>query len=248
MNPVSYEPTSPEQDKGIKKKDKERPPAQCNKGGEIAEIPSEAPTVDLGKANFGQLSPSEKDTLMGILNEYIDVFAVNLKSVPARKRVPMRLELKDPNVKPYFAPIRHYSPEQGEMIQTEVAKLLKNGCIRESTSEWAVNCPTFREKDGTVRVVHDFRGINALLESQSGGLGDMQHIMDEMSGSKYFFSIDLASGFLQLHTHEDDRHLTAFRDADGKLYEYVRCGLGLKTAPSAFANYVGGRLLPVKDR
>ena len=35
--------------------------------------------------------------------------------------------------------------------------------------------------------------------------------MDEMEGSKYFSSIDLASGFLQLEIHEDDRPLTAFR-------------------------------------
>ena len=203
--------------------------------------------MDLGEANFGQLNASEKDTLIGILNEYIDVFTVNLRSVPACKEMPMRLELKDPNVKPYVAPIRHYSPEQREMIQTEVVKLLENGSIRESTSEWAANCSTLREKDGTVRAVHDFRGINALFKSQSGGLGDLQHIMDEMEGSKYFSSIDLASGFLQLEIHEDDRHLTAFRDADGKLYEYVRCGFGVKTVPSLFANYVGGRLLPVKD-
>ena len=215
---------------------------------EIAEIPNEAPKVDLRKANFGQLSPSKKDTLMGILNEYIDVLAVNPKSVPACKGVPMRLELKDPNVKPYVAPIRHCSPEQREMIQTEVVKLLKNGSIRESTSEWAANCSTVRKEDETVRVVQDFRGINALLKSQSGGLGDLQHIMDEMEGSKYFSNIDLVSGFLQLEIHEDDRHLTAFRDADGKLYEHVRCGFGLKTVPSAFANYVGGRLLTVKDR
>ena len=60
--------------------------------------------MDLREANFEQLSPSEKDTLMGILNEYIDVFAVNPKSVPACKGVPMRLELKDPNVKTYVAP------------------------------------------------------------------------------------------------------------------------------------------------
>ena len=129
MNPVSEEPTNPKQDDGIEKKDKGRPTEQYNKGGEIAEITSEALTVDLGEANFGQLSPSEKDTLMGILNEYIDVFAVNLKSVPACKGEPMRLETKDPNVKPYVAPILHYSPEHREMIQTEVVKLLKNRSI-----------------------------------------------------------------------------------------------------------------------
>ena len=171
MNPVSEEPTSPKQDEGIKIKDKGRPPEQRNEWGEIAEIPSEAPKVDLGEAKFGQLSPSEKDTLMGILNKYIDVFAVNPKSIPACKGVPMRLDLKYPNVKPYVAPIRHYSPEQREMIQTEVVKLLKTGSIRESTFEWAANCSTVRKKDRTVRVVQDFRGINALLKSQSGGLG-----------------------------------------------------------------------------
>ena len=169
INPVSEEPTSPKQDEVIKEKDKWRPPEQRDKGGEIADIPSEATQVDLGEANFGQLSPSEKDTLMGILNEYIDVFAVNPKSVPACKGVAMRLELKDLNLKPYVALIRYYSQEQREMIQTEVAKHLKNGSIRESTSEWAANCSTARKKDRTVRVVQDFRRANALLKSPSGG-------------------------------------------------------------------------------
>ena len=163
MNPVSEEPTSLQQDEGVEKKDKGRPPDQCNKGGEIVEIPGEAPEVDLGEANFGQLSPSEKDTLMGILNEYIDVFAVNPKSVPACKGVPMRLELKDPNVKPYMAPIRHYSPEQRGMIQTEVVKLLKNG--GETSEEWIHLGINFRvghqlfdgsQERWTVRVVQDF--------------------------------------------------------------------------------------------
>ena len=56
MNPVSEEPTSPKKDDGIRKNDKGRPREKCNKGGEIADIPSEAPKVDLGEANFGQLS------------------------------------------------------------------------------------------------------------------------------------------------------------------------------------------------
>ena len=156
----------------------------------------------------------------------------------------MRLELKDPNVKPYVAPIRHYRPEQREMIQTEGVKLLKNGSIRESTCEWAANFLTVRKKDGTVWVEQDLRFSNHRVVDS----GTCSTSWMKMEGSKYFFSIDLASGFLQLEIHEDDRHLTTFRDADRKLYEYVRCGFGLKTAPSAFASYVGGRLLPVKDK
>ena len=73
-------------------------------------------------------------------------------------------------------------------------------------------------------------------------------ICDEIDQSAYFSCLDLASGFLQLTIHEEDRHLTAFRDAEGKLWEYVRCGFGLKTVPSAFANYVGGSITGVKKK
>ena len=97
-------------------------------------------------------------------------------------------------------------------------------------------------------MVQDFRGFNTLLEYQSGGLDDIDHLLDEMEGSTCLFSINLASGFLQLEINEDHRHLTAFRDADGKLWEYVRCGFALKIVPSAFTNYVGGQLMEVKSK
>lgn len=66
------------------------------------------------------------------------------------------------------------------------------------------------KKDGTVRVVQHFHGINAFLKSQSGGLSDLIHILDDMEGATCFSCIDLASGFLQLKIHKEDRHLTAF--------------------------------------
>ena len=47
-------------------------------------------------------------------------------------------------------------------------------------------------------------------------------------------------------THETDRCLTAFCDAQRKLWEYERCGCGLTTVPSSFANYVGGRIMRVQ--
>ena len=172
---------------------------------------------NLDEANIGQLSPTEKEALMEVLNEYADVFAANPKAVVACRGPPMRLELKDPNSAPYVAPIRHYTPEQWKMIQAEIEKLHKAGVIVPSTSQYVSCCHTARKKDGTVRVVQDFRGLNALLKAQSGGLGDLLTIYDEMNQSAYFSCLDLASGFLQLTIHEADRHFTAFSDAEGKL-------------------------------
>ena len=110
------------------------------------------------------------------------------------------------------------------------------------------NCSTVRKRYSTVRMVQDVRGLDALLESQSGGLCDIAHILDEMEGSVRFSSIDLASGFLQLEIHGDGRYLTAFHDADEKLSGYVGCGFGLKTVPYAFVNYVGGQIIEVKSK
>ena len=134
------------------------------------------------------------------------------------------------------------------MIQAEIKKLHKAGAIVPSTSQYASCCHTVRKKGGTVRVVQDFRGLNALVKAQIRGFGDLLTIYDEMYQSVYFSCLDLAPGFLQLTIHEADRHLTAFRDVEGKLWEYVSCGFDLKIVPSAFANYVGGSIMGVEKK
>ena len=48
--------------------------------------------------------------------------------------------------------------------------------------------------------------------------------------------------------HEAGRYITAFGDAQGKVGEYVRCGFGFRTVLSAFANYVGGSIMPVEKK
>ena len=69
-----------------------------------------------------------------------------------------------------------------------------------------------------------------------------------MRGSTCFTSIDLASGFTRLEIAEEDTHKTAFRDAHGELWEFNRCGFGLKTIPSGFAAYVGEALGPLRGK
>ena len=97
-----------------------------------------------------------------------------------------------------------------------------------------------------MRLCHDYRGLNELLESYSGGLGDMETMYSGLAGSKYFTSVDLASGFFQLEVAKSDRHLTAFRDARGHLWQYQRCGFGLKVLPSMFHRTVSEALLPAR--
>ena len=140
------------------------------------------------ETNIGQLSPMKKEALVEVLRKYADVFGVNPKVVAACRGPPMRLELKDPNSAPYVASMRHYTPEQRKMIQAKIKNLHIAGAIVPSTSQYASCCHTVTKIDVTVRVVLDFRRLNALLKAQSGGLGDLPTIYDEMDQSAYFSS------------------------------------------------------------
>ena len=139
---------------------------------------------------IGQLLPSEKEALMEVPKDYADVFAANPKAI-----------LNDPNSASYVCPTLYCTPEERNVIQTEIEKLRKVGTVLPSTSQYASCCHTVREKDGTVREVHEARDLNARFKAQSGGL-----------------------------------------------WEYIRCGFGLKTMLSAFVNYVGGSIIRVKEK
>ncbi|CAM9925959.1 unnamed protein product, partial [Choristocarpus tenellus] len=97
------------------------------------------------------------------------------------------------------------------MIQAEVKQLQERGIIRPSNSAWAAAVVAVRKKDGTLRLCTDYRMLNDLSHSDSGGLGNITSIFDELKGSSYFTAIDLASGFFQLEIVELDKHRTAFQ-------------------------------------
>jgi len=61
----------------------------------------------------------------------------------------------------------------------------------------------------------------------------ISEILDTLGNSKYFSTIDYASGFLQIPVKQEDRHKTVFSAAYGH-YEYKIMPMGLKGAPSTF--------------
>ena len=104
------------------------------------------------------------------------------------------------------------------------------------------------KKDGTARVRQDYRGLNTLLKSDSGGLEAIGSIFDGMNGASCSTSINTASGFTQIEIAEEGPHKTTFRDAYGTLWELKRCGFGLEALPAGFAAFFGGALGPLKRK
>ena len=201
-------------------------------------------TVRWQDANMGTLGALQKQQLVEVLLLFIQegLFPIDPKRVPACVDGELELPLINEHCAPYAAKQRRFSEEERRMIRAEIQKLLDRGIITRSMSPWAAQCLCVKKKDGTVRLCIDWRELNKRLVCDSGGLGDMQAIFDGLKGKRYFTQLDLASGFHQLSINPRDRPKTAFRDADGMLYEFTRAGFGLTVLPAAFSRRVKSAL------
>ena len=150
---------------------------------------------------------------------------------------PFRFVLNTNDLRPAYQRKRLLPPVHSTALLTEVESLLNAaGLIRPSQSPVAANPLVVMKKDGTARVVIDFRYLNQLTVPDRYPLpsipGMFHYFMVERKAN-IFTSLDLARGFNQLPIHEDDCYLTAFHTPLG-LMEYVRMPFGVRNGPPSF--------------
>ena len=105
--------------------------------------------------------------------------------------------------------------------------------IKESTSSYAAPIVVVRKKDQSIRLCIDYRKLNLKTVRDAFPLPRIDESLDALNGSKFFSTLDLASGFHQISIHPDDQHKTAFVTPFG-LYEYTKMPMGLCNSPNTF--------------
>ena len=76
--------------------------------------------------------------------------------------------------------------------------MLEKGVIREYSSPWSSPVVLVRKKDGTTRFCADYRRLNEVTRKDSYPLPRMEDCFDTLTGSKFFSTMDLASGYWQV--------------------------------------------------
>ena len=90
-----------------------------------------------------------------------------------------------------------------------------------------------RKKDGSLRMCVDYQLLNAKTHRDAFPLPRIDESFDAMRGSKWFTTLDLASGYHQIAMDESDQEKTAFVTPMG-LYEFTRMPFGLSGSPATF--------------
>ena len=137
------------------------------------------------------------------------------------------------NTKPYRIPEVHR-----EEVRRQTDQMLLDGIIEPSASPW--NSPILvipKKEDASGRkkwrIVVDFRKLNEVTVGDSFPLPVITEILDALKNSKYFSTIDCASGFLQVPVRPEGQAKTAFSTREGH-FHYKRMPYGLKGAPATF--------------
>ena len=105
--------------------------------------------------------------------------------------------------------------------------------IQPSKSPWASPVVLVRKRDGTHRFCVDYRELNSVTKPDTYPLPRTEDLLDQLGKSRYFSTLDLASGFWQTRIHPDSVEKTAFTTPH-RLFEFQGMPFGLTNAPGVF--------------
>ena len=137
------------------------------------------------------------------------------------------------NSRPVKVPPRRIPIHKRQEAEDTVEKLKQQGLIEPSQSPWSSALVFVRKKDGTLRCCVDYRLLNAATIKDTYPLPRIDATLDALSGSTWFSTLDLKSGYHQIILSESDRPKTAFSCGNG-LWQWRVMPFGLSNAPATF--------------
>jgi hypothetical protein len=186
---------------------------------------------EVWKSSISELNEEQGDTLKMLLFKHADLFSKSKEDIGVTDLVEHRIHTG--NAIPVRQRARRLPLNQREEERVLIEKMLKQGIVTESHSPWASPVVLVRKKDGTLRYCVDYRLVNACSAKDAYPLPRIDDSLDQLSGAKWFSTLDLQSGYWQVKMAPEDQEKTAFITGQG-LYEFKVMPFGLANAPATF--------------
>lgn len=143
-----------------------------------------------------------------------------------------RIELL-PGARPVSQSPYRQGPKGRKFEDEEVRRMLKDGVVQPSTSEWGSPVVLAPKADGSLRFCVDYRKVNELSLRDSYPIPRMDECIDSFGDANIFTTLDANCGFWQVPVAKEDIPKTAFVTHNG-LFEFRRMPFGLTNAPATF--------------
>ena len=118
-------------------------------------------------------------------------------------------------------------------VSGQLKKMQEDGIIQPFNSPWATPIVMVRKKDGSHRFCVDYWQLNAVTKLDTYPLPRVDDLLDQLGESRFFTTLDLASGYWQIRVAPGSREKMAFVVPHG-LFEFRVMPFGLSNAPAAF--------------
>src|SRR5512140_1953942 len=181
-----------------------------------------------------------------VVKDFPDVFPEELPGMPPDRDIDFLNEIFPStgpiSKRPYMMPAKDL-----EEIKKQIKELLDKGYICPSSSPWGSPVLLVEKKDGSLRMVVDYRGLNEVTIKNKYPLPMINDMFDRLQVAKVFSKIDLQSGYHQLKIREQDIPKTAFTTRYG-LYEYTVMSFALPNAPAYFMNLMNKVFMECLDK
>jgi len=110
----------------------------------------------------------------------------------------------EPGKQPPSGKLYPLSPDEFEKVKDCLDEMLKNGKIRASKSTAGASIFFVKQANDKLRIVVDYRGLNAITIKEKYLLPLITTLMEQVSTSQIFSKLDLKLGFNAPHIAEGE--------------------------------------------
>ncbi|GLB43126.1 putative retrotransposable element tf2 155 kda protein type 1-like [Lyophyllum shimeji] len=174
-----------------------------------------------------------RDAVPDYLHDFEDVFSkAAFDELPERKQWDHAIEL-EPGSTPSSCKVYPLAPNEQAELDAFLEENLNSGRIRPSKSPMASPVFFIKKKDGSLRLVQDYRALNAITVKNRYPLPLISELINNLRGARYFTKLDVRWGYNNVRIKEGDEWKAAFRTNRG-LFEPLVMFFGLTNSPATF--------------
>jgi len=138
-----------------------------------------------------------------------------------------------PGAEPKSSKVYPLSPLEQAELDAFLEENLCTGRIRPSKSPMAAPVFFIKKKDGSLRLVQDYRALNAVTVKNKYPLPLISKLVSQLHGARYFTKLDVHWGFNNVHIKPGDEWKAAFC-TNWSLFKPLVMFFGITNSPVTF--------------